>query len=512
MAMATVTATEGAILGRRGAFALLVAATGVSSAYAANEHFTPSLSIGETLTNNADLSANPRGTEWITDIEPRLQFDGNGARAKWSVDYQRHELVYAHDTWRNDAQNLLDASGTLEAVENWMYVDARGSITQQAISAFGVQAPSNASISNNRAETSTYLLSPYFRGHLGPLADYQVRYNWTVTRSQSDVLSDATTREWIGSLHGQTQLAALQWSIEGGSQRTDYGVGRAIEGDHVRGSLAYQFAPQWRLGLIAGREANDYVTLSKESTGTRGVSVDWVPNETTKISAMKEKRFFGDGHDYSVIHRTPLSAWEYTDSKNATVLPSVASNGILGNIYDLLYLLYASQVPDPVQRGQFVKQYLQAIGIPENTSVIGGFLSSTSYVETARQASVALIGANNTLTFLATQDERQSLSNVGAFLGDFADSSVVVERGFSTSWAHKLSPLSSLTLTVGANSSTGFGGVSQDAHQRRVDVYLLTHLSATTLLGLGARHVNFDGSSSGAYAETALTGVITLRF
>jgi uncharacterized protein (PEP-CTERM system associated) len=485
-------------------------AAGISlPAYSFTGQLTPSLGINETLTDNVDLSATRKKWEWISDIVPELLFNGSAARAKWNFDYQRHELIYSGDKSRNNGQNLLSASGNFEALDKWLYIDGLGSVTQQTVSAFGGQTPSNSNVSNNRAETSTYKLSPYILGKLGSTADYQVRYSWTTSSSQSSALSDVRTGEWIGSLNGATPLTALNWAVDAGTQRVNYSRGNYSTADHVRGSLSYQFDPQFRMSIIAGREANDYATLNKEYTNTHGFGVDWVPSETTSISGMREKRFFGDGHKFSFKHRTPLSALEYSDSKDATVLPSQLGSGSLGSIYDLMFFIYASQFPDPVQRAKIVSQYLQSQGISPNTQVLSGFLSSNSYIERTRQASFALIGANNTVTFVATESDRQALSNL---LGDFADSSDVLQRGLSASWAHKLSPLSALTLTAALTKSFGSGLVQQDSKQKSLNVNFATQLGAKTYFSLGARHVRFESSATSGYRENALTAAITMRF
>jgi uncharacterized protein (PEP-CTERM system associated) len=491
----------------------LFLATGISlPVHAVTGHLTPSLSIRETLTDNVDLSANHKVRDWISDVAPGLLFDGATARSKWTFDYQRHELIYGRDAARNNAQNLLTTSGTLEAVDKWLYVDGHGSVSQQTISAFGTQAPSNANTSDNRAETSTYQVSPYILGKLGSSADYQLRYNWTSSRSQSSALSNVRTGEWIGSVKGATALAALGWSADAASQKVNSANGSNSVAEHIRGSLSYQLDPQFRMSIIAGREANDYATLTKESTNTGGFGLDWVPSETTSVSATKEKRFFGDGHSFSFKHRTPLSAWEYTDRKDATVLPTQLANGSLGSIYDLLFFMNASKYPDPVERAQAVSQYLQAQGISPNAQVLSGFLSSNSYVERARQGSFALIGASNTLTFVASESDRHSLSKVSNVLGDFGNSSDILQRGFSSSWAHKLSALSSLTTTLAWTQSIGSGLVHQDSKQKALNVNFATQLSPKTTFSLGARHARFDSSMTSGYRENALVGEITVRF
>jgi uncharacterized protein (PEP-CTERM system associated) len=500
---------------RYDAGALISAALAISCsgpALAADARWAPSLTVTETLTNNADLSPTPQHAEWITDGEAQLQTTGSTARANWTFDYQRHELAYSRSKARDTAQNILDAAGTIEGVEKRLYVDARGSVSQQAISAFAPQSPDRSSIDANRSETGTYELSPYLRGNLASAADYEVRGNFTHAHSSSNVLGNARSREWITKLNGRPAGAALLWSAEAGSLTTAYNDGSSIRADHLRGTVGAQVDPQLRLSLIAGREANDYLTPAREWTNTRGFGVDWMPSQTTKISGSREKRFFGDGHSVSLTHRTQLSAWQYSDRKDAAVLPGQFGQGSIGNIYDLLSLMNESRIPDPVQRDLAVRQYLAAMGISANAQVVSGFLSSSARVERAQQASFALLGTANTVTFAATRDEQQSISKMSNLLGDFASSSDILQRGASVTWTHKLSPTSTLAMAVAGNRSSALAGGLQETRLRRLDVSFATRLGPRTAVGLGARRVRANSSGSGEYAETAIIGTITLEF
>jgi uncharacterized protein (PEP-CTERM system associated) len=76
-------------------------------------------------------------------------------------------------------------AGTLEAVEDWLFVDASATISQQYISAFGAVSPSNANIDRNRTETFYYSLSPYIRGRLLSSAEYLLRYSVSGTNPDS---------------------------------------------------------------------------------------------------------------------------------------------------------------------------------------------------------------------------------------------------------------------------------------------------------------------------------------
>ncbi len=183
----------------------------------------PRLSLTETLTDNVRLSSADRQSEQITEISPGISVKFAGDRLKGFFDYALNQVVYANNSSPSRTQNALSAAASLEAIEDWAYIDFGGQISQQMVSAFGLQSIDNTSVNANRAEVSSYRISPYVRGRLGDMSSYEARYSRTVTGSDSAVMSDLTTED--GTLR-----------FRGGSAFS--------EGGHVR-ILAGQ-RPSWR--------------------------------------------------------------------------------------------------------------------------------------------------------------------------------------------------------------------------------------------------------------------------
>jgi len=485
--------------------------------FAGDWKITPTIAINETATDNVALSNTQKKGDLISDINPGILVDGSGGRSKLHFDYQLHNLFYAQDSARNKTQNFLNAFGTLEALDNWLFIDASGVISQQSISAFNGTTSSavNVNTNNNTTETSTYRLSPYIRGKLGYVADYQLRYNLSTTRTKSNRAFDSDSQQLVGTLKGSTSKANLGWSLDGSSQTIKFGNGRSNEAERVRGVLTYHFDPQFRISLIGGREANDYLTPTKEAHTIRGAGLDWSPSERTQLSASRESRFFGNSNNFSFTHRTAGTAWKLSDSKDVTVLPDQQATVSVGTNFDLFFNLFSSAIPDPDARAAFVNALLLSNGVSPTAQLPAGFLSSAVTLQHRREMSFALLGARNTVTFAATQTDSQRLSQ-GAGTGflageDFSNAQIVRQRGASISWANKLTALSSLTGTLSRIISTGTGGVSTlETTQQMVHLNFLTKLGPRTNAGLGARRVVVSGTTN--YSENALTGTVSHQF
>lgn len=474
---------------------------------------SPSVSVQGTLTDNVNLAPNDRKrSDLIMNVAPGIRVDGFGARASLQLDYRMNNLLYASESSRNNTQHFLSALGSLEAVENWLFVDARTSITQQAISPFAARPTNAENINANRAETYTYGLSPYIRGRFGSTADYLLRYNCTTTETKGNVVRDFGVSEWVGNVKGGTAFVDLGWAVDASTQNYYVSQGRDTEASRLRGSLIYRLDPEIRLTATAGREANNFLSIEKRYKSTYGGGVDWSPTDRTLVSAFRERRFFGDGYEYSFRHRTRLTAWSYSDRKGVNTLPNQLATAGAGSAFDLLFNALASSIPDPVARRQEVERQLLIGGIPPDLALVTTFLTARVFVDRTREASVGLLGVNNTFTLTGTSTERQALGVGIETLDSFALSPNIRQRGVSANWSHRLSPLSSLSVLGLRLRSTGSGPTALESTQTAVRMLLSFQVSPKAFASVGARRVLFDSTTGSDYRENALTGSLFVTF
>lgn len=492
-------------------FTLLVGCLSVP-AMAGEWTITPSVALNETATDNVDLSRSNKQADLVTDATLGFHINGSGGRTKLDLDYQLHNLFYAQHSSRNQAQNYLNASGTVEAIDNWFFIDASGTITQQNVSPFlGVTSSTvNANTDSNTRETSTFSLSPNIRGTLGGVADYALRYSLETTKTQANSAYNSDSRVLELNLDGITDQATLGWSIDASSRNSKSGNNRSYRADNLRGTLTYPLTYQFRASLIAGREANDYLSQEKQSHPIKGVGFDWSPGARTQLSASTENRYFGNSHKIDFTHRTAGTAWTYSESKDATERPNQRSTLGVGTNYDLLFNLYASAIPDPVARAAYVNALLLSNGLSPNAQLQGGFLTSGVAIQTARELSFAITGVRNTVTFAASQSKTSNLSSVGnsgLLIGEdltvFQD---VRQRGISINWSHKLTPFSTLVAMVSRLQSKGSGTSSVSTTQTKFNLNYLVQLSPQTSVSLGLRR---DISN---YTENAVTATLSHQF
>jgi uncharacterized protein (PEP-CTERM system associated) len=497
---------------------------------------TPTIAVNETLTNNLFLTSTNKTSDLVTAITPGISIDGKGGRASLRLSYGFTQQLYARESSQNNHQNSLSAIGSLEAIENWLFIDATGTISQQYISAFGQTSQSIANVNNNQTETSYYSISPHIKGTFLSSAEYLLRYRAAITRSDSaysgstnsvavnaNALSsqgDLNSSEWLGTLSGNTRWSGLGWGLEASRLTNDYTGGRNYEDTRYQAGLNYRFNPQFRVSAFAGQESQNYVSVNQETHTTHGFGFVWAPGPRTELSANNTYRFFGNSYDINFRHRMARSLITYTASRSISSQPAGVGSTGQGSNYDATYAIIAANNPgaSPDAIRSQVSQVLQGRGVPADGAVVNGYLTNRPTLQQLQQLSFALLGVRNTVTLNVNETKQQPLGLANGATDDYSLANEITQRGFAIIWGHQLSGLSSLSLSLNQSRS-----ISQRAGQfdnRTQGAYLLltTQISPKTSASVGARHVNYDGgsiSSTGlgsSYTESALTGSLSHSF
>ena len=475
----------------------------------------PSLSISETITDNATLSSTDRQAEAITRLTAGVGILSTGGRVRGFFNYALTGLLYARGTSPNtlQAQNSLNTSSTTELIERHAYVDVASTISQQAVSALGTQSVDPALGTGNRTEVRTLSVSPYLRGQVPEIANYDLRATRVTTHTTSALVSNTTTTLLSAGLTG-VGTRRLNWAANASRQIYDYSAGRRTESDRVNGLLLLTVDPQLRFTLNAGREASNFSTLDKESRAIYGLRMDWLPSMRTSVVAEVQQRFFGKAHTFSLSHRTPRSAWIYSDTKDVSATGPNAGVGVQGTLFDLFYNAFASREPDPVARTTLVNAFLLSNGINPVTPVTTGFLASSATVRRLQSLSFTLLGIRDTLTFSANRSDAQRIDTVVRTNDDFSTFGRLVQQGFGVNYLHRLTPQSNFVLALTQQRNAGAGSTvsASQSTTLRSATATVSGLVGYRLRGsVSARHSRFDSATS-PYHESAVIATLSLQF
>lgn len=480
-------------------------------AYAQSWTITPRVSASEGYSSNVGLTA-PAQSGWITDLAPGIRVDGNGDRLKAHLDYQRDALRYAGHGERNQDLNSLSSTAALEAVDKWLYVDASANIVQRSVGAFNAIPTDTVGGTTTRSETRTVQISPYARGQVSDIAAYLVRFNGIDSRSTDATLSNTRVNQWSGTLKNASAGAKIGWTVDGNTSNVHNDIIGDRDNTRLRGALVFEALENLHLSVSEGRERTNYATSNTQSLSTPGLGFDWTPSPRTKVAAQGERRFFGTGHSILVSHRTGFLEWRYTDVKDAALLPTLLSASSQGAIAELMSDLLASSIPDPVARAAAVRGRLDQNSTVSNQAAAGGIQTSRILVDHVQQASVAMIGARNTVTVTFLQRDQEAIGSAAGVVDSFSLSNSIRQRGGDLSWVHRLTPLTTLNAGYGRLQTTGLSTAGLDSNQKTQTVSLAYRIDPKAVVSFGLRATQFASTVNGNFHENAVVATIAKSF
>jgi len=476
--------------------------------------FVPSITVRGTATDNVDqLPDNRARSDFITEIIPGIRIDGSGRRVKLHLDYRMDNLIYARDSSQNDLRNFLNAFGSLEAIEHFLFIDARAAIDQEAISPFGPR-PTDTTTSANRTETRTYQVSPYVQGRLAGTTNYLVRYDYTDLHSTSTATGNERTSLVTARLQGETRIDALGWSADATSQRSDFETARDTQDDRVRGTAIYAFDPQLHVHVTAGYERNNYITLQTEGNTTYGGGFEWAPTQRSKVFGNWEHRFFGDGWNYGASNRSPYLALSFSDKRDVTTDAQSRIGGAgYTAAYNMLFAALATRIPDPADRASEVQRLLESGNIPGDLGLPSDFVVGNSYIERRQEASAAILGVRNTISFAVYRLTRDNLVATGPDVPP-ATTPNTREWGASANLGHKVTPFTTFNLGGTWRETSATSGADITSKEWTARTGLATHFGRHTTGTLEYRytHFNSDAGTNSDYTENALIATLFYQF
>ncbi len=502
---------RGGLSGAGIAFALIAAAS--APAHAQEGGGARSRALSFTVNSSASYVDTQRpagvdGRDLVLDVRPGVQYSSRSGRVQGSLQYNMGLVRYIGDTDAGDVQHTLDAAFTAEAVPNWFYVDATAGVVQSALSPVGQQsAGSSLQRNRNRTEVASASLSPYVRGPLGSFATYNLRLNARAVNTRRSIAGDSTSSGAVAAIDSAGAGSLLGWGLLASSDRSSFRRGRTTVNERVQARLSLSPDPELRLALRGGQETTDAITVDKQRYANWGFDAQWTPNERTQASLTTDRRYFGQSHQFSFTHRLPQTAWTFLSSKSASNNADPNAAGAPVSLFQLLMAVYASALPDPVLREQFVLAQLQQNNLDPNTAVLGGFVNSGLSVQRRNELAWTYTGRRTTL---GLQGFGGRTSQLGNGLAPAPANGDVRQSGYTSSLAYRLTPTATATV-VGQRLMTR--EVATDVHTdlKSLGLTLTEQIGRRANASLGARYSVFN-SPTDPYRESSVTASLSLRF
>lgn len=468
--------------------------------------FTPSLGLLETFTNNVDLvSRDDRRSDAVTQITPSLFIDGVGPYASLRGTIAAPILIYARTGDENNkVWPQVDLVGDVALFDRVLHVEGAVSVVQQFFTPFGAQPADLASATDNRYRTETYRISPYVKGVTVSGTEYELRNNNVWTNLNGAPIS--TSNQKFYQVYGTASNTRRQlgWRANFDYSNTVFNEQDKVYFRLARAEPVYAVTPQFRLTASVGYEDNKF-PFTKERGAIYGAGFEWQPSPRAKAIGSWEHRFFGDSYLFELDHRSPLSAFHVNVSRNITTYQQQLATFTRGtSVAAMLNQLFASQLPDPVARQQFVDQFIRDRGLPE---VLGGpvvLYGERILLQESQTASAAFIGARNTIVFTVYNVKSEAIAGTGNALPPvLSGGDDNTQTGGNITWTHNLTPRLLLVTSVQGSRTKATPPAVGTTDQGGASVLVSSPLSPRLSVFGGARYQTLSSDVSTDYTEVA---------
>ena len=361
---------------------------------------TPSLLLKETYTDNVSLA--PTGDEtrdWVTEVDPGIFLTGTSSRLKAKVNYVMQNLFYSHNSSDNSTNNQLNANANAKLLDEFLFLDANASVSQQNISLFGAQASDNTNITRNRANVANYSISPYLRHSFDATASYELRYTHSKFYSDTYWLNNSVEDSALLDVISGAAFSTLGWGLHLNKQTTYYDNGQRNGTQIYSGDLRFPITPSF--GLTAAKGYENYEYLSITGLPPEGhfwsAGISWNPSARTSIKANTGQRFYGKSHFLAATHHSRNTVWSLNYNEDITTTQSqfIIPGSI--NTFNYLDQLWTPSIPDPLLRQQYIDNFIRNNNLPTSLASSNNYFTNSYFLQKQWQASVAINSAKSTL-------------------------------------------------------------------------------------------------------------------
>ena len=471
--------------------------------------FLVSTSIGADIgaTDNAARVDRPRRADLFTELSPTILVSGDTARLKVNLNYAPVASIYA----KTPSQTRFDQFGNLVTlatiVPEVMFVDLRGSITQQSRTGGYAQTSTQALNQSDQIQTVALSVTPYAERRISGWGTARIGYSLAETRQNSPrnqdtlnanqaVLFNNTGIGAVGNLLTQRERASFATGENFGrinnvatAEAIQYSGDGAYKGAH-RNQLANEigYAVTRTITALAGVGYQDL-----RFGGSPGVRISeplWsvggriAPNPDSTLTVTYGHR---DGFNAAAVDGS------YAPSARTRLFVRY-STGLTTDAEEQQNLLQSTNVGPT---GLLIDS---VTGAPVS-STSGAFGTQNNLYRLRRFSITGLLVLNrDSLTIGIAQEDRTNVNSNVASTGTSALPAGVSNTGVlgSLSWQHELSPTLSGSASVSytVENSGRTDNASQSGSPRTIQTGVSLAYIITETLSASARYLFTDHSGN----------------
>ena len=290
------------------------------------------ITLGELYTNNLALTApgTSHDSDFITEVQPFLKGAYSSPFFSGLLDYTLTGYLYRHHSDDNQLNHNLSAQGTFTLLPQHFYLDGTALYNQQIINNAAPSGSGAYFLTNNRANSATGILSPYWIQDLGNAGVANLRYSRgrvayntqginpggssTALSGVPDITSNAVQFSWVSP-----KDTTVGWDLDYSNQRItpDFGPGAQYASARLGGSYRLNF----NTTLLAdiGKENKYLPDGTVVVLGARfwDAGFEWA-DSLNDIKIMAGHRFYGRSYQLSWAHTASLVTTSLSYSEQPT--------------------------------------------------------------------------------------------------------------------------------------------------------------------------------------------------
>ena len=484
---------------------------------AAEWAFVPTLLLRESYSDNIRLEPPPLAkSELTTEITPGFNLSRDSARLTLNVGYSLQKILYTDEPDRLNHQ--LQGAGHALLLDDWLFADARASISQQNVSAFGPQLIDNTQITGNQTTVRGYLFSPYLKHDLRGFAATELRYTHESVSSGGSAGLSTDTNEIRLNLTGDNGGRGANWDANFDRRKIDDHARPPVLMSSEALTLHYPIGSTISVFGTGGYEKDDYATSDSAQPAGRfwSAGAAWNPSTRTSVVASVGKRFFGNTYSLDTSYRSHNTVWSLTYGEDITTAYGQFLAVSRNDTSALLNQLWLSSIPDPVARQQSIDAFiLLAPFFGPNAGAIN-YISHQYFLDKRLSLSMALSGPRTTLALSLTRLQRtaQSSTNIdNPLLGtnQLALDDKTRQSNASAAWSWRLSGRSNLHLTTTYSSVDSLATGRTDKNEG-LGAGLSHQLSSKVSANVELHHANHSSNTGGNYRENGVSAALNFQF
>jgi uncharacterized protein (PEP-CTERM system associated) len=460
---------------------------------------TPSITIGETATDNALNTPTNRQADLVTTVTPRIFASEQSSRLQGVFNYAPTLIRYVDNTQEDTIYQNLLGNGTLTAIPQFLFLDANASISDQSRSGSLGYGNTSQIPSSDRTQQFAYGASPYARFQIDDTVESELRYRYyqtnfsgntgavtsTVTGQTLPGLSNATEQEGIASIGTLPNVSKLFVRATADYDDSSYSD-PLLSSQHVLGNVDLRYPLTNAVSALAsgGYESLTYPDESELNV----VGPIWRFGGLYQVS---DKQFVSLTYGRSEGQNSFAANARYAVTPVTSVYGSYSEYRSTAQQQTLQNLLTAT----PTAQGNTIDP---TTGLPFAVTNPNIPLQDDIYYTKNLQLGASTGVGRNHLTFIADYIDQDSLLQLGP--------SERSTGGYFT-WTHELSP------RTNSNVLLGYSTVSPGASNIVTFSAGLAHAFGQGLQG-GVQYelVSTNGAAVGSVLSNTLTFTLTKSF